>query len=87
MYQGAGGVERDAKQAAALNEQACRGGDKVGCARLGLLYAMGHGVKKDKARATELHKEACTTAEPATEAMQKRCEMLKNMTAAPKDDG
>ncbi|MBW2454468.1 MAG: SEL1-like repeat protein, partial [Deltaproteobacteria bacterium] len=87
VYQGAGGVERDAKQAAGLNEQACRGGDKVGCARLGLLYAMGHGVKKDKARAAQLYQDACTPAEPASEGMKKRCAMLKEMTAAPKEDG
>ncbi|RLB50858.1 MAG: hypothetical protein DRI90_23390, partial [Deltaproteobacteria bacterium] len=85
--QGAAGMDKDAKKAATLNEQACLGGDKVGCARLGLLYALGHGVAKDKARAAQLHKDACTAIAVATEAMRKRCEMLKDLSAESKNDG
>jgi TPR repeat protein len=85
-YQGAGGLEKDVPKSVELNDRACRGGDAVGCARLGLLYALGQGVPKDRARAAELYKGACVGTAGASEAMQSRCETLKKLIEAPAED-
>ena len=80
-YQGAAGIERDAKKSAELNERACRGGDRVGCQRLGMLFAMGDGVARDLKRAAELDAQACQKPfeNPASEA---RCASLAKLIAA-----
>ena len=85
-YQGAGGLRRDAKRSVALNEQACRGGDPVGCARLGLLFALGHGVEADPKRAAELHRTACSGA-AEDDAQARRCTLLGERVALAADGG
>jgi hypothetical protein len=86
-YQGAGGLEKDAPRSLELNDKACRGGDPIGCARLGLLYALGHGVPKDPPRAAELYKEACgqRTAD-WDDSMQGRCDTLRSLISAPAEE-
>jgi TPR repeat protein len=46
-------------RAAALEEQACRGGAAPACSRLGWLVAEGRGTVQDLARAAALFKQAC----------------------------
>ena len=43
----------------ATYQQACKGGDMVGCANLGILHADGTGVPKDATKAAALFQQAC----------------------------
>jgi eukaryotic-like serine/threonine-protein kinase len=80
VYQGVGGLERDASRSVALNDKACEGGDLVGCTRLGMLHALGQGTDKDLAKARELHARACAEP-PADEGAKRRCDMLAEYSA------
>ncbi|HHH31652.1 MAG TPA: hypothetical protein ENK57_25345, partial [Polyangiaceae bacterium] len=79
VYVGAGGLERDAERCAALNQKACNGGDAVGCARVGILRALGQGLEKDLDQAREAHEKYC--AGDVEQAAQRSCETLARLTA------
>ncbi len=90
-YSGTGGVTQDVKRSVALNRKACDGGDDVGCARLGLLYATGQGIDKDLERAAKLHARVCNGT-LGDDGQKARCVTLDRMIKdkpkedAPKDD-
>jgi len=80
VYVGAGGLERDAERSAKLNEKACAGGDAVGCARVGILRALGQGLDKDLDQAREVRDKYCA-GDIADEAAKRPCETLARLTA------
>lgn len=49
----------DYQKAAKLWQKACDGGEALGCASLGALYAIGQGVRQDHQKAAQLYQKAC----------------------------
>lgn len=59
LYDMGRGVALDKQRAAALFEQACKGGAAAGCSSLGRLYENGWGVSQDSPHAVALYEQAC----------------------------
>ena len=67
MYKtGSGGLRKNPKIAAKFFEKGCKEGSMLACTELAEAHAKGRGVKRDKAKASELYQRACNRGyEPA----------------------